>query len=274
MRRTAAVRKGSNPWRENAAAELWLLERNGPAPKPVTTCRQAKTKPFLDGELDDECWQGITPLVLKDASGATTEQYETKAWLAYDAEYPLCCAFVPAPGRSAGPARREADARCGPAPLRSRRSHARSRPGLSDLLPVADRSRAAVAEDCWGDRTWNPRWLVAHKSTRPVGPPKSRFRWPKSPATPIPVGKAWCLNIVRMLPGRGVQAFSLPADVSPRPEGMGLGYFHGGRKENCLAATWSLGVKRSPSEDSGSRLNRLCLFLLQQRLDRFLDVFE
>ena len=36
------------------------------------------------------------------------------------------------------------------------------------------------------------------------------------------VGRAWACNVVRVLPGRGVQAYSLPADVQPRPEGMGL----------------------------------------------------
>ena len=38
----------------------------------------------------------------------------------------------------------------------------------------------------------------------------------------VTIGKAWACNIVRTLPGRGVQAWSTPADVKPRPEGMGL----------------------------------------------------
>ena len=32
----------------------------------------------------------------------------------------------------------------------------------------------------------------------------------------------WALNAVRVVPGKGVQAWSAPADVTPRPEGMGL----------------------------------------------------
>ena len=36
------------------------------------------------------------------------------------------------------------------------------------------------------------------------------------------VGSAWAINVVRILPGRGVQGWSLPAGVEPRPEGMGL----------------------------------------------------
>ena len=38
----------------------------------------------------------------------------------------------------------------------------------------------------------------------------------------VTAGRAWACNIVRTLPGRGVQAWSLPAEVQPRPEGMGL----------------------------------------------------
>jgi hypothetical protein len=38
-------------------------------------------------------------------------------------------------------------------------------------------------------------------------------------------GKAWAFNVVRTVPGEGVQAFSLPAEVPEvalRLEGMGL----------------------------------------------------
>ena len=41
----------------------------------------------------------------------------------------------------------------------------------------------------------------------------------------ITSGRAWACNVIRTLPGQGVQAFSLPAGVpeeEPRLEGMGL----------------------------------------------------
>ncbi len=43
-------------------------------------------------------------------------------------------------------------------------------------------------------------------------------------------GKSWAANVVRVLPGKGVQAMSLPAEapeVAARPEGMGLLLFVG-----------------------------------------------
>jgi hypothetical protein len=82
-----------------------------------------------------------------------------------------------------------------------------------------------VAEDCWGDPTWDPRWFVAvhHEPTS----------WTVEAAIPrtalmtdhITPGKTWAANVVRVLPGQGVQAFSLPAEAPEealRPEGMGL----------------------------------------------------
>ena len=35
-------------------------------------------------------------------------------------------------------------------------------------------------------------------------------------------GKLWAVNVVRTVPGKGVQAWSGPAGVNPRPEGMGI----------------------------------------------------
>jgi photosystem II stability/assembly factor-like uncharacterized protein len=217
--------QGANPWRENAAAELWLLERNGPAPKPVTNCRQIKTKPYLDGELNDVCWQDMPPLVLKDPAGATTEQYETKVWLAYDAEYlyvALSC-------------RHPADRHVAPVEKRVRDADLRAFDRVSLMLDL-DRDyqtyfhwqidqRGAVAEDCWGDHTWSPRWLVAHKSTADGWSAELALPLAEITGDTVPLGKAWCLNVVRILPGRGMQAFSQPADVTPRPEGMGLVIF-------------------------------------------------
>jgi hypothetical protein len=54
-------------------------------------------------------------------------------------------------------------------------------------------------------------WILFHKKNSfPFSPRRGRTR------------ELWACNVVRVLPGRGVQAFSVPADVQPRPEGMGL----------------------------------------------------
>ncbi len=73
-----------------------------------------------------------------------------------------------------------------------------------------------------GDRTWNPKWYVAVNS--------DATGWTAEVAIPLAelsgetaaTGKTWACNIVRVIPGKGVMAWSRPADAEPRPEGMGL----------------------------------------------------
>ena len=85
--------------------------------------------------------------------------------------------------------------------------------------------RGCVLEDCWGDRTWNPRWFVAiHREptvwTAEIAIPRNALT-----GDHITAGNAWAANVIRVVPGEGVQALSLPAEApeeAPRLEGMGL----------------------------------------------------
>jgi hypothetical protein len=210
------------PWRDAAAAELWLTNRSGPPPKPVAPCRQTPTRPLLDGKLDDECWQGLKPLPFRNAVGETAQEYPTQAWLAYDEEYlylALRC-------------RHPEDRYVPPVEVRPHDADLRPYDRVSLLLDL-DRDyttyfhlqvdqRGCVCEDCWGDRTWNPRWFVAVHSDRTSWQIEAAIPLAELTGDGIKPGQAWACNVVRVLPGRGVQAWSVPADVQPRPEGMGL----------------------------------------------------
>jgi photosystem II stability/assembly factor-like uncharacterized protein len=210
------------PWRDAAAAEIWLTNRVGPPPKPVARCRATAVRPFLDGKLDDECWQDVKPLVLRDAAGETAAAYPTEAWLAHDEEYlylALRCRhpeghFVP------------------PVAVRPRDADLRPYDRVSLMLDL-DRDystyfhlqvdqRGCVCEDCWGDRSWDPRWFVAVHSDKECWQIEAAIPLKELTGDHPTPGSAWACNIVRVLPGHGVQAWSLPADVQPRPEGMGL----------------------------------------------------
>jgi hypothetical protein len=221
---TSAPGAANDPWRDAAAAELWLSNRTGLPPKPIAQCRQAAMKPFLDGKLDDACWQSAQTMPLKPAPGGTADakEYETKAWLTYDSEFVYFAVQC----------RHPADKSAAPASKRTRDADMTGYDRVSLMLDL-DRDyqtyfrfqidqRGCLAEDCWGDKKWNPRWFVAHKVT-PEG-------WTAEVAIPmseltgegVTLGKTWAANVVRVLPGRGVLGWSLPADVEPRPEGMGL----------------------------------------------------
>lgn len=210
------------PWRTAAAAELWLTNRTGPAPKPVAASRWTDSRPFLDGQFDDPCWHERTPLRLHDAIGSTGQDYPTEVRLAHDKEY-LYLAL-----RCQHPAERHVP----PVKVRPRDADLRPYDRVSLLLDL-DRDyntyfhfqvdqRGCVCEDCWGDLSWNPRWFVAARSDATGWQVEAAIPLSELSGEPVTIGRAWACNVVRILPGRGVQAFSTPADVQPRPEGMGL----------------------------------------------------
>jgi photosystem II stability/assembly factor-like uncharacterized protein len=211
-----------SPWGAAAAAELWLDNRVGPPPKPVFACRQTALRPFLDGKLDDRCWQGQRPMVLKNVVGETDKEYPTEAWIAYDREF-LYLAL-----RCRHPEGKQL------APVKPRQRDADLRPyDRVSLLLDLDRDyatcfnlevdqRGCVFESCWGDKSWNPRWFVAVHSEKTSWQIEAAIPLIELTGERLPLGTAWACNVVRILPGRGVQAWSAPADVQSRPEGMGL----------------------------------------------------
>ncbi len=210
------------PWRDAAAAELWLANRNGPPPKPLASCRFTPRRPVLDGNFDDDCWQGAAPLRLKDAIGDTAKECTTDAWFAYDKEYLYIALRCQHP----------AEAYVAPVTKRRRDEDLRDFDRVQILLDL-DRDygtcfrlqidqRGCLCEDCWGDAAWNPRWFVAVRSEKTGWQIEAAIPLHELTGEPLSAGKAWACNVVRVLPNRGVQGWSLPADVVPRPEGMGL----------------------------------------------------
>lgn len=227
-----ANRQPAGPWRDAAQAELWLVNRTGAAPKPTLPCRLSGTRPFLDGKLDDACWQGAKPIALKSTSekgGRADEamaEYSTEVFFAYDKDHlylGLRC-------------RHPADRHVAPVKTRSRDANLRPFDRVSLMLDL-DRDYATYfhlqvdqrgcvheefCQDGFHDRSWNPQWFVACHSTADVWQIEAALPLRELTGDPVTLGKAWACNVVRTVPGRGVQAAALPADVEPRPEGMGL----------------------------------------------------
>jgi photosystem II stability/assembly factor-like uncharacterized protein len=231
-----AVRQPDGPWRAAAQAELWLAHRSGVCPKPVGVCRHIQERPYLDGKLDEACWQSVKPMTLKNAVGDTLKEYSTEAWVSYDQDFlylALRCKHpedryvAPVKGRP-----RDADLR------------AYDRVGLmldldrdySTYFHLQVDQRGCVCDDCWGDMGWNPRWFVAVHSDKTSWQIEAAIPLTELSGEKITLGKAWAFNIVRVLPGRGVQAYSVPADVQPRPEGMGLLIFTAEERSNVPEA--------------------------------------
>ena len=228
--------RGADAYRDCAMAELWLLNRTiGSSPaKPLSYCPRCNNKPNLDGKLDDECWEGVQPMVLsttagdleqfvkKDDEGKSVPEYQAKAWFTYDNEYLYIAVHCTHPIGMHVP----------PVDKRGRDMDLRPYDRVSIMLDI-DRDyqtyyhlqidqRGCLADDCWGDSKWDPNWFVAIQS--------DESSWTAEAAIPLAeltgelprAGNVWAANVTRILPGRGVQAWSTPADARPRPEGMGL----------------------------------------------------
>jgi hypothetical protein len=216
------VRHSQGPWGDAAGTELWLLNRSGLPPKPFISAPAIATPPFLDGQLDEECWTKNPPIAFKNAVGSTADSHPTEAWVLHDANFlylGLRCRHPE--GRQVAPVKprpRDADLR-----LFDRVS----------LLLDLDRDystcfhlqvdqRGCVYEDCWGDATWNPKWYVAVHSDATSWQIEAAIPLVELTAEPLRQNQPWACNLVRTIPGKGVQAFSTPADATPRLEGLGL----------------------------------------------------
>jgi hypothetical protein len=98
--------------------------------------------------------------------------------------------------------------------------------------------RGCIADDCWGDKTWDPRWFVAVQHEEGAWVVEAAIPLASLTGDAVGPGQAWACNVVRTLPGRGVQAWSLPAEAPEealRPEGMGLLLFTQDAKQTAAA---------------------------------------
>jgi len=213
----------AGPWYDAASTELWLERRIGKAAKPAADCIYTSQAPFLDGKLDEPLWREAKPIVLQNAVGQTSEQYPTEAWLAYDANYlyiALRCRH-PRSGHQEQPLR-----------PRQRDMNVAAYDHVSLMLDL-DRDytsyfhfqvdqRGCTHDDCWGDKSWNPRWFVAVHTEEGAWQIEAAIPLIELTGEGVGQGNLWAFNLVRTIPCQGVQSFSVPANTLPRPEGMGL----------------------------------------------------
>jgi photosystem II stability/assembly factor-like uncharacterized protein len=212
----------ADPWRECAAAELWLTERSTHNSRPSGLCRMTPKRPNLDGKLDDECWQDLKPLALKSAAGNFDTAYSAKAMFAYDREFLYIAIECKHPeGKQIAKVEK-----------RKRDEDLRNYDRVGIMLDL-DRDfqtyyhlqidqRGCLCDDCWGDKSWNPKWFVAVDSTATGWTAEVAIPLTELTGEAITAGRVWACNVVRVVPGKGIQSWSTPADVDPRPEGMGM----------------------------------------------------
>jgi photosystem II stability/assembly factor-like uncharacterized protein len=215
-------RFGDGHWQDAATDELWAT-RGGPSSTKVRDhCLFTERKPFLDGKLDDPCWQNRKPMFMRSVGAELAKEYRTEAWFAFDQEFlyvALRC-------------RHPAGQRVAPVKPRTTDADLIAFDRVSITIDL-DRDyatyfqlqvdqRGCVRDDCWGDLSWNPKWFVAVESTDDCWQIEAAIPLGELTSDRIMPTTVWACNVVRTIPGRGLQAWSTPADVEPKPEGMGL----------------------------------------------------
>lgn len=213
-------------WAQNAAAEQWLLHPTQQGPKRVCSVVTATAKPKLDGRLDDLLWQGAKSVALRSARGANSEQ-PAAAVLAFDDEFlyvAVSCRRAAGVDYSIGEAAPSTGRKCDTD--LSARDHVTIcfdvDRDYGSYWQLAFDDRGWPAESCFGDSTWNPQWYLAAGGdeqfwTVEAAIPLAELT-PKKPQ----VRDVWAVGIQRTIPVAGLQSFTAPAAIDPRPEGFGL----------------------------------------------------
>jgi hypothetical protein len=209
-------------WWSCADGERWLAEPRSSLPsKSVWPCLPAAGKPRLDGKLDDAVWQRAQQMPLVSPLRDDTA-WPALAMLAYDDGFLYLAASCRQPSAMEyvaddSPRPRDADLA----------QHDRvefcfdlDRDFVTGYRLSIDH-RGWTAEDCWGDRTWNPTWFVAAHAGDGV--------WTVEAAIPLdefsgefPAAKSvWAVGVQRIVPNTGFQSWSTPAAIETQPEGFG-----------------------------------------------------
>ncbi len=189
-------------WRRAAQVETWLQTGQGTPPPDRVTVTLVDTKPKLDGDLSDPCWQACTPLELRSTQDATCA-LATQVRLVHDEEFLYWAARcqMPSPGDSGqpGPRRRDQDlADCDRIVLWLDTD--RDRQTAFQLMVD---QRGWVSDQCWHNEAWNPRWFVATQ--------RGSGFWTIETAIPLAEladpsqlpGGVWAMACQRMVPGCG-----------------------------------------------------------------------
>ena len=82
--------------------------------------------------------------------------------------------------------------------------------------------RGWTAEDCWGDRSWDPAWYVAAGEAEEAWTAEIAIPLAELAGEPTIAGKCWAVGVQRTVPGTGFQSWTTPAAARAVPEGFGL----------------------------------------------------
>lgn len=203
----------SQTYTRMAWAEKWLVEPQNHSRPAVLICRSTKEKPHLDGRFDDACWSESQSVSLTTPAGDATD-WPAGMMVAHDDEFlylAVSCRKAPATVYATTEAKRSRD------PLLT------SQDRLHWSLDI-DRDyttywnftfdhRGFVAEDFFGDRSWNPTMYVASRTEGGYWSIEAAIPFAEITTTPPKKGDVWATKARRIAPATGAQEWQYPGGL-------------------------------------------------------------
>lgn len=216
-----AAANPSGAWATAAALENHFFKPSGAPPRPVIMSVPSDKKPYLDGRLDDACWKEAAKQPLLADNERLRGGWTTSARICHDSGHLYIAAECKCP---------KGTTLAAPIPRAGRDANLAGFDRV-DLLIDLDRDyntfyrlsvdqRGLVADECWGDASWDPKWFVATDRSAEGWKLEVAIPFTELAKTPDLATATWGFNIVRVIPGQGVLSCSRPAGDKPRPEGM------------------------------------------------------
>ncbi|MEZ6062758.1 MAG: hypothetical protein R3C19_20635 [Planctomycetaceae bacterium] len=226
----AAQQEG--PFAAFARAELQAVHGAAQTPIPAVNLPEAFEKPFLDGVLNDACWQDATEIRLHsvgDSAGQTDP--DCLLMMSWDREFLYVGARMERVTPLAGDGTRLPD-----------REHDADHGTLDRVEFAVDTDRdyatafrfsvdesGQTSERCWISGRWNPDWYVAMSSDESVWRFEAAIPVAELSEEPVVPGILWAVEVNRVVPGLLRQALVVDADSAGSPavsvsgtEGFGL----------------------------------------------------
>lgn len=216
-----------SPWYEWVQTEMIMNRGHGHHDLPVASCLTATTPPKLDGRLDDPIWQAVRPIDLKRAGNEVDNTWPAAALFCHDQEF----LYVAIRCRNAR------DSKYAP-PLETPRSRDADLSKNDRVVIRLDIDRdygtwyelsvdylGQTHESCFGDPTWNPTWYVASNQQAGMWTIEAAIRLADLTEEHPALGTQWGMGVDRIAIGTGLQSWTAPPSLEPRPENFGLLWF-------------------------------------------------
>lgn len=212
---TLLKHRGPNDlWQRRVLAETWLKQRRETdrprvsEPAAIARCLPTRTRPTLDGHLDELLWTTARPVPIVLPAGASAHPRElvgptARARFGYDERYLYIALEASKVAGQTYPT--------DPRPRTEDSVDATLDRIVVELDPDRDYatayeltvdSRGWPADAVWGQAAWNPQWYVAQHSDDKRWMIEAAIAWTEmTPAAPT-AGDAWVVAVDRLLPGR------------------------------------------------------------------------